>query len=189
MTSYYRRDRLCHRCSYQPHQDSGLEIRVGGFDVFGPTETPARHSRIDKSKERRETSRPPASYRPISLLSGLGKLFERSLKTHLSDHLLGKGLIIDEHFNFRPVLSCPQQVLRLVEYECAYSTRRLIRAGVPQGSSFSPLLYSAYTNDILRPSSGVQRVLFADNIALYYRNRNKKLTFLYLQRENDDLGR
>ncbi|GBP31632.1 Probable RNA-directed DNA polymerase from transposon BS [Eumeta japonica] len=58
----------------------------------------------------------PASYRPISLLSGLGKLFEKILKTRLSDHLLGKGLIIDEQFDFRPAHSCPQQVLRLVEY-------------------------------------------------------------------------
>ncbi|GBP24300.1 Probable RNA-directed DNA polymerase from transposon X-element [Eumeta japonica] len=54
--------------------------------------------------------------RTISLLSGLGKLFEKILKTRLSDHLLGKGLIIDEQFGFRPAHSCPQQVLRLVEY-------------------------------------------------------------------------
>ncbi|GBP95098.1 Probable RNA-directed DNA polymerase from transposon BS [Eumeta japonica] len=58
----------------------------------------------------------PASYRPISLLSGLSKLYERLLKTRLTDHLLGKGLIIDDQFGFRPAHSCPQQVLRLVEY-------------------------------------------------------------------------
>ncbi|GBP13012.1 RNA-directed DNA polymerase from mobile element jockey [Eumeta japonica] len=58
----------------------------------------------------------PASYRPIILLSGLGKLFEKILKTRLSDHLLGKGLIIDEQFGFRPAHSCSQQILRLVEY-------------------------------------------------------------------------
>ncbi|GBP80883.1 Probable RNA-directed DNA polymerase from transposon BS [Eumeta japonica] len=113
----------------------------------------------------------PASYRPISLLSA--------------------------H-------SCPQQVLRLVEYvsegfeterstvavffdvakafdrvwhaanrhftfrhERTHSTRRLIRAGVPQGSTLS-LLYSAYTNDVPRPSSsGVQLALFADDTALF----------------------
>ncbi|GBP24400.1 Probable RNA-directed DNA polymerase from transposon BS [Eumeta japonica] len=169
----------------------------------------------------------PASYRPISLLSGLGKLFEKILKTRLSDHLLGKGLIIDEQFGFRPAHSCPQQVLRLVEYvsegfeterstvavffdvakafdrvwhagliyklyslqvpdrliitiqnylanrhftfrhERTHSTRRLIRAGVPQGSTLS-LLYSAYTNDVPRPSSsGVQLALFADDTALF----------------------
>ncbi|GBP49341.1 Probable RNA-directed DNA polymerase from transposon X-element [Eumeta japonica] len=34
----------------------------------------------------------PASYRPISLLSGLGKLFDRILKTGLSDQLFGKAL-------------------------------------------------------------------------------------------------
>ncbi|GBP62133.1 Probable RNA-directed DNA polymerase from transposon BS [Eumeta japonica] len=143
----------------------------------------------------------PASYRPISLLSGLAKLFERVLKTRLSNHLFGKGLIIDEQFGFRPAHSCPQQVLRLVEYvsegfktkqktvavffdvakafdrvwhaglvyklyslqvpdrliliiqnflsnrhftfrhERTHSTGRLIRAGVPQGSALSPLLY------------------------------------------------
>ncbi|GBP30801.1 Probable RNA-directed DNA polymerase from transposon BS [Eumeta japonica] len=193
----------------------------------------------------------PASYRPISLLSGLGKLFEKILKTRLSDHLLGKGLIIDEQFGFRPAHSCPQQVLRLVEYvsegfeterstvavffdvakafdrvwhagliyklyslqvpdrliitiqnylanrhftfrhERTHSTRRLIRAGVPQGSTLSPLLFSAYTNDVPRPSSsGVQIALFADDTALFYGNRNRstRFTLLPLQRAIDELG-
>ncbi|GBP62930.1 Probable RNA-directed DNA polymerase from transposon X-element [Eumeta japonica] len=169
----------------------------------------------------------PAYYRPISLLSGLAKLFERVLKTRLSNHLFGKGLIIDEQFGFRPAHSCPQQVLRLVEYvmegfktkqktvavffdvakafdrvwhaglgyklyslevpdrlifiiqnilsnryftfrhERTHSTRRSIRVGVPQGSALSLLLYSAYTNDIPRPTSGVQLALFADDTALF----------------------
>ncbi|GBP81618.1 Probable RNA-directed DNA polymerase from transposon BS [Eumeta japonica] len=65
---------------------------------------------------KRETTRPPASYRPISLLSGL-ETIRKNLKTRLSDHLLGKGLIIDEQFWLSPAHSCPQQVLlRLVEY-------------------------------------------------------------------------
>ncbi|GBP96593.1 hypothetical protein EVAR_62993_1 [Eumeta japonica] len=62
------------------------------------------------------------------------------------------------------------------------------RAGVSQGSSLSPLLYSSYTNEIPRPSSGVQLSLVADGIALYYRNRYRKSTFLYLQRAIDELG-
>ncbi|GBP08458.1 Probable RNA-directed DNA polymerase from transposon BS [Eumeta japonica] len=45
-----------------------------------------------------------------------GQTIRKILKTRLSDHLLGKGLIIDEQFGFRPAHSCPQQVLRLVEY-------------------------------------------------------------------------
>ncbi|GBP00167.1 RNA-directed DNA polymerase from mobile element jockey [Eumeta japonica] len=151
---------------------------------------------------------------------------------------------------FRPAHSCPQQVLRLVEYvtegfkskqktvavffdvakafdrvwhaglvyklyslqvpdrlifiiqnflsnrhftfrhERTHSTRRLIRAGVPQGSALSPLLYSAYTNDIPRPSSGVQLALFADDTALFYkcRNRSTLSTILRLQRAIDELG-
>ncbi|GBP40338.1 Probable RNA-directed DNA polymerase from transposon BS [Eumeta japonica] len=190
----------------------------------------------------------PASYRQISLVSGLAKLLERVLKIRLSSHFFGKGLIIDEQFGFRPAHSCPQQVLRLVEYvsegfktkqktvavffdvakafdrvchaglvyklyflqvsdrliliiknflsnryftfrhERTHSTRRLIRTGVPQGSALSPLLYSAYTNDIPRPTSGVQLALFADDTALFFRSRIRRSIFRHLPRAIDELG-
>ncbi|GBP44254.1 Probable RNA-directed DNA polymerase from transposon X-element [Eumeta japonica] len=189
-----------------------------------------------------------ASYGPISLLSDLAKLFERVLKTRLSTHVFGKGLIFDEQFGFRPVHSCPQQVLRLVEYvsegfktkqetvavffdvakafdrvwhaglvyklyslqvpdrlmliiqnflsnrnftfrhKRTHSTRRLIKAGVPQGSALSPLLHSAYTNDIPRPTSGVQLALFADDTALFFRSRTRRSIFRHLPRAIDELG-
>ncbi|GBP19322.1 Probable RNA-directed DNA polymerase from transposon BS [Eumeta japonica] len=58
----------------------------------------------------------PASYRPISLLSGLGKLYGRILKTRLSEYLFDEGLLINEEFGFRPNHSCPQQALHIVEY-------------------------------------------------------------------------
>ncbi|GBP75009.1 hypothetical protein EVAR_82427_1 [Eumeta japonica] len=41
------------------------------------------------------------------------------------------------------------------------------RAGVPQGSTLSPLLYFVYTNDILRLQTGVQLSLFAGDMTSY----------------------
>ncbi|GBP09099.1 Probable RNA-directed DNA polymerase from transposon BS [Eumeta japonica] len=179
-----------------------LPSRVEGTEVIG----------IPKPGKLRNL---PASYRPISPLRDLGKLYEKILKARLSEYLFGKGLIIDEQFGFRTNDSCPQQALRLVEYitegfqtktktvavffdvaktfdrvwhasfiykinllqvsdrlilivhnyimnrhfffkhENIHSTRRPLRAGVPQGSTISPLLYSAYTNGLPRPASGV----------------------------------
>ncbi|GBP52997.1 Probable RNA-directed DNA polymerase from transposon BS [Eumeta japonica] len=151
----------------------------------------------------------PASYRPISLLSGLAKLFERFLKTRLSNHLFGKGLIIDEQFGFRPAHSCPQQVLRLVEYvmegfktkqktvavffDVAKAFDRVWHAD-PSSARLRPLslLYSAYTNDIPRPTSGVQLALFADDttlfFTLFFRSRTRRSMFRHLSKAIDELG-
>ncbi|GBP15463.1 Probable RNA-directed DNA polymerase from transposon X-element [Eumeta japonica] len=68
-------------------------------DKSGETQTDGSPS-MHKPGKHRDL---PASYRLISLLSGVGKLFDRTLKTRLSDHLLGQGLIIDEQFGFRQV--------------------------------------------------------------------------------------
>ncbi|GBP74776.1 hypothetical protein EVAR_98161_1 [Eumeta japonica] len=67
--------------------------------------------------------------------------------------------------------------------------KRLIRAGVPQDFTFSPLLYSAYTNDIPRPQTGVQLVFFADDTALYLHDSNFRQITPSLQKAIDKLTR
>ncbi|GBP89750.1 hypothetical protein EVAR_63423_1 [Eumeta japonica] len=50
MTSRLQTRLTCHRCSYQPRQDSGRGERAGGSGILGSPEVSARYSRIDKSK-------------------------------------------------------------------------------------------------------------------------------------------
>ncbi|GBP26799.1 Probable RNA-directed DNA polymerase from transposon X-element [Eumeta japonica] len=71
------------------------------------------HNRLSKPGKSYNVS---SSYRPISLLSSLDKLYEKILETRLSNHLLNKGLIINAQSGFRPQHSRPQQDLRLVEH-------------------------------------------------------------------------
>ncbi|GBP70418.1 RNA-directed DNA polymerase from mobile element jockey [Eumeta japonica] len=70
-----------------------------------------------------------------------------------------------------------------------YSSKRPIRVGVPQDSTLSPLLYSAYTNKmtVLRPQTRVQLVLFADNMTLYLRSCSVGNIIPHLQRIIDEL--
>ncbi|GBP83896.1 Probable RNA-directed DNA polymerase from transposon BS [Eumeta japonica] len=64
---------------------------------------------------------------------------------------------------------------------------RPIRAGVLQGFTLSPLLYSAYINDIPRPSTGVQLALFADDTAHFLRSNCLQNILPRLQRAIDEL--
>lgn len=58
----------------------------------------------------------PASYRPISLLSSLGKLYERILLRRILSFTAQNNIIIDEQFGFRSGHSCVQQVHRITEH-------------------------------------------------------------------------
>lgn len=58
----------------------------------------------------------PSSYRPISLLSSLGKIYERLLLSRLWSHVNELKLLPNEQFGFRARHSCPQQVLRITEH-------------------------------------------------------------------------
>ncbi|GBM98353.1 RNA-directed DNA polymerase from mobile element jockey [Araneus ventricosus] len=55
----------------------------------------------------------PGSYRPISLLSNIGKLYEKILLERLNDHCYTNNIIPDEQFGFRDKRSCTHQLLRI----------------------------------------------------------------------------
>jgi hypothetical protein len=57
----------------------------------------------------------PSSYRPISLLDTVGKLFEKILLTRVLREVNERGLLRDEQFWFRPKQSKMLQLARLLE--------------------------------------------------------------------------
>ncbi|GBN12445.1 hypothetical protein AVEN_146680-1 [Araneus ventricosus] len=106
----------------------------------------------------------PGSYRPISLLSNIGKLYEKILLKRLTDHCHTNNIIPEEQFGIRKKHSCKHQLFRvtnkivkgfkdyiikiierflsnrkfLVKINQVLSTVGNIQAGTPQGSSLSP---------------------------------------------------
>lgn len=57
-----------------------------------------------------------SSYRPISLLSSLGKLFEKILKEKIYKFIEENELIPKEQFGFRPLHNTTQQIKRITKY-------------------------------------------------------------------------
>ena len=70
---------------------------------------------LDLQPETREGPVQPSSYRPISLLDMVGKLFDRLLLASIVMELSGRRLLRDEQFGFRPKHSAALQLARLVE--------------------------------------------------------------------------
>jgi hypothetical protein len=57
----------------------------------------------------------PSSYRPISLLDTIGKIFEKILLSRILHEVGERGLLRDEQFVFRPRHSTSLQLARLFE--------------------------------------------------------------------------
>jgi hypothetical protein len=57
----------------------------------------------------------PSSYRPISLLDTISKLFEKTLLSRVLKEVKERRLLRDEQFGLRPRLSTTLQLARLVE--------------------------------------------------------------------------
>jgi hypothetical protein len=74
-----------------------------------------KHARIVSILKPGKDTALPSSYRPISLLDTIGKLFEKILLSRILSEVSGRGLLRDEQFGFRPKHSSSLQLVRLVE--------------------------------------------------------------------------
>jgi hypothetical protein len=189
-----------------------------------------------------------SNYRPISLLSTVGKLFEKVITTRLYGHFKEKSFFnqwqrayltkkhAEEHTHrltetiklsqelrwtttvisldvekaFDSVwhdglrfklsyIGLPVKLVRLLSsFLCdrtisvrvgkALSQPVTLRAGTPQGSVLSPLLYLVYVNDIpIHPMNKCDGAQFADDISLWTLAKSTKMTQLRLQRALRDL--
>lgn len=179
------------------------------------------------------------SYRPISLLPIMSKIFEKLLLNKLKPTIARNSLIPEHQFGFRNKHSTTEQVHRIVsevrktfeekkycsavfldvaqafdkvwhtgllhklqtifpeniskifasylnnrkfvvKYKDSVSRECLIKAGVPQGSVFGPLLYLLYTSDL--PTNGnIITSTFADDTAFLSSNTDPKKASMVLQ--------
>jgi hypothetical protein len=74
-----------------------------------------KHARVISILRPGKDSALPSSYRPISLLETIGKLFEKILLARILHEVSERGLMRDEQFGFRPSHGAPLQLTRLVE--------------------------------------------------------------------------
>lgn len=186
----------------------------------------------------------PKNYRPISLLSNIGKLFEKIIHRRICDFVTENSIIADEQFGFKKNHSSVHQICRikniilenkrnklstgliLLDIEKAFDTvwhngliyklltlqtpkylcrlvaeflynrsfivsvngvnseQKTIAAGLPQGSTLSPLLYSIYTSDF-SPPNYMKTAYYADDTALI---TSSKLTKALLKKMEKGLG-
>ena len=74
-----------------------------------------KHARVISILKPGKDPAQPSSYRPISLLDTIGKLFEKILLTRILNHLGECGLLRDKQFGFRAGISTTLHLARHVE--------------------------------------------------------------------------
>ncbi|GBM46176.1 putative RNA-directed DNA polymerase from transposon X-element [Araneus ventricosus] len=167
----------------------------------------------------------PGNYRPISLLSNIGKIFEKTILSRLKEECHDRSIIPSEQYGFRTSHDCIHQLLRvtntvtqgfnhkfytggvfldvrkafdrmwhngliykLIQFKIPnhlivilinYLRNRTfrvklnhtlsdignIKAGTPQGSILSPLLYTIYTSDFPKTNQ-IMNCFFEDDTAI-----------------------
>ncbi|KMQ87434.1 rna-directed dna polymerase from mobile element jockey-like protein [Lasius niger] len=147
-----------------------------------------------------------SSYRPISLLPVVSKVFKKLIMNRLKPIIKEKHLIPGHQFGFRDSHSTIDQVhcitddiemalrdkkrtikiispgsLFSVRYGDSFSSFQKIAAGVPQGSVLGPMLYLLFTADIPR-GPGVKIATFADDTAILATGSDTTLATEKLQR-------
>ena len=192
----------------------------------------------------------PTSYRPISLLPAMGKIFERivasrlsaflekvdyfdenqagfrrkrstvdqlfklsqSVSTALKKHKKAVGVFLDVEKAFdavwleglkyklgRPEIGISTKMIRLlssfltnrhlrVHQNSAISNKIELKAGTPQGSALSPLLFIFYVNDTPKPPPGVLISKFADDMAAWAIQKQEKRAEKLIQKHLDSLS-
>ncbi|GBM41653.1 RNA-directed DNA polymerase from mobile element jockey [Araneus ventricosus] len=181
----------------------------------------------------RQNRKLPGNYRPISLLSNIGKIFEKIILSRLKEECLDLSIIPNEQYGFRADHGCTHQLLRvantvtqgfnhkfytggvfldvrkafdrmwhngliyklikfkipnyLIDILINYLRNRTfrvklnhtlsdigsIKAGTPQGSILSPLLYTIYTSDFLKTNQ-IMNCFFADDTAILSQGTSRK---------------
>lgn len=74
-----------------------------------------KHAIVVSFPKNGKNHRLPSSYRPISLLCTMGKLFEKIFLKRLTAHIERFNILPNEQFRFRPGHDTSMQVMRLVE--------------------------------------------------------------------------
>ncbi|GBN91458.1 hypothetical protein AVEN_233294-1 [Araneus ventricosus] len=77
----------------------------------------------------------PGKYRPISLLSNLGKIYEKVIIDGLKGHCSDLQIIPDKQYGFRPNHCCVHQLLRVTNLITHGFTNKLYIGGVFLDSS------------------------------------------------------